>query len=73
MACFADLNASQGILTRYAKCGGILNIHLIANLLRNLPVKIFLIDYVLTESMVVSLWPRFLAHPVYATFSGVWS
>jgi len=63
MACFADLNVSQGILTRYAKCGGILNIHLIANLPRNLPVKIFSIEYVLTESMVVSLWPTLFGPP----------
>ena len=42
MACFADINVSQGgsVATR-ARCGGILNIHLTANLLRNLLVKKF--------------------------------
>jgi len=39
MACFADINVSQGGVATYAMCGGIFNIHLPANLLRNLPVK----------------------------------
>ena len=39
MACFADINVSQGSVATYARCDGILNIHLTANLLRNLPVK----------------------------------
>jgi len=38
MACFADINVSQGIVAtyRYARYGGIFNIDLSANLLRNL-------------------------------------
>jgi len=40
MACFADINVSQGSVATHAKCGGISNIHLAANLPRNLPVKI---------------------------------
>jgi len=45
MACFADSNVSQGseatltgisTLATYARCGGIFNMHLTANLLRNL-------------------------------------
>jgi len=39
MACFADINVSQGNVATYANCGGIFNIHLTANLPRNLPVK----------------------------------
>ena len=39
MACFADINVLQGSVTTYAKCGGIFNIHLTANLPGNLPVK----------------------------------
>jgi len=39
MACFADINVSQGSVATYARSGGIFNIHLTANLLRNLPVK----------------------------------
>jgi len=39
MACFADINVSQDSLAIYARCGGIFNIELTANLLRNLPVK----------------------------------
>ena len=43
MACFADINVSQGSVETHARCGGIFNFHLTANLLRNLPVKKFLI------------------------------
>jgi len=39
MACFADVNVSQGSVTTYARCGGISSIHLSANLPRTLPVK----------------------------------
>jgi len=39
MACFADINVSQGSVATSARCGGIFNIHLTANLPRNLPVK----------------------------------
>jgi len=38
MACFADINVSQGSVATYARCGGIFNIRLTANLLRNFPV-----------------------------------
>ena len=41
MACFADSDVSQGSVATYARCGGIFNIRLTANLLRNLPIKIF--------------------------------
>ena len=39
MACFADISVSQGSVATYARCGGIFDIHLTANLLGNLPVK----------------------------------
>jgi len=39
MACFADVNVSQGSVTTYARCGGISSIHLSANSPRTLPVK----------------------------------
>jgi len=39
IVCFADSNVSQGSVATYARCGGIFNIHLTANLLRNLLVK----------------------------------
>ena len=39
MACFADVNVSQRSVATYARCGGIFNIRLTANLPRNLPVK----------------------------------
>jgi len=41
MGCFADTNVSQGSVATYAKCGGIFNIHLTANLPSNLPVNFF--------------------------------
>jgi len=43
MACFGDTDISQGSVATYARCGGIINIHLTANLLRNLPARTFLI------------------------------
>jgi len=39
IVCFADSNVSQGSVATYTRCGGIFNIHLTANLLRNLLVK----------------------------------
>jgi len=35
MACFADINVSQGSVAAYARCGGIFNTYLAANLHRN--------------------------------------
>ena len=32
MACFADVNVSQGSVATYARCGGIVGTHLTANL-----------------------------------------
>ena len=63
MACFADINASQGSVATYARCGGIFNIHLTANLLRNLALNFFLNRLRLDRSMVMSLWPRFFGPP----------
>ena len=48
----------------YKWCGGIFNIHLTAHLLRNLPVKSFLIGKNLTELLSWVCGPSFLAHPV---------
>jgi len=39
MACFVDINVSQGSAATYARCGGIFNIRLTANLPKNLSVK----------------------------------
>jgi len=39
MACFADINVSQGSVATHARCVGIFNIRLTTNLQRNLPVK----------------------------------
>jgi len=35
MACFANINVSQGNVATYARCGGIFNIHLTTNLSMN--------------------------------------
>jgi len=64
MACFADINVSQGSVATYAGCGGIFNIHLTANLIRNLPVKKFVNRLRFDRIMATSLWPRFLVHPI---------
>jgi len=61
MACFADINVSQGIVAtyRYARYGGIFNIHLTANLLRNLG-KFFnrlRFDRSMVMSVAPLLWP----------------
>jgi len=39
MARFTDINVSHGSVATHAKYDGIINIHLTANLPRNLPVK----------------------------------
>jgi len=39
MACFADINFSQGHVATYARCCGLFDIRLTANLPRNLSVK----------------------------------
>jgi len=56
MACFADINVSQGSVATYARFGGIFNIHLTANLPRNLPVKNFLNRLTIDRIMIMSLW-----------------
>ena len=65
MARFADINVSQGNVATRARFGGMFNIYLTANLLRNLPEKKKLVNRLRFDRiMVMSLWPRFLAHPV---------
>jgi len=39
MACFADINVSQGSVATYAMCGGIFDIRLTANSPRKLAEK----------------------------------
>jgi len=49
-----------------ARCGGICNNHFTTNLQRNFPLKIKLENRLRFDSiMAMSLWPHFLAHPVY--------
>jgi len=62
MACFADINVSQGSVATYARCGGIFTIHLTANLLRNLPVNFFkesvkILQNYGQESVAPLFWP----------------
>jgi len=59
MACFGDINVSQGSVATYARCGGSFNIHLTPNLPRNLPVKNTFYRLRIDRIMVMSLWPRF--------------
>ena len=55
-ACFADINVSQGSVATYGRCSGIFNIHLTANLLRNLPVNFFYNRLRFDGIMVMSLF-----------------
>ena len=41
LACFADINVSQGSVATYAKCGRTFSMRLIANLPRKLAAKKF--------------------------------
>jgi len=72
MACLADINVSRGSVATYARCGEIFNMHLTANLRRNLPVKNFVNRSRFDRIMVTSLWPSFSAHPIY-TCTTDWS
>ena len=64
MACFADVNVSQGSVATYTRCGGIFNIHLADYFPRNLPVNFFLNRLRFDRIAVTSLRPRFLVRPV---------
>ena len=65
MACFADINVSQGSVATYARCGETFNIHLTANWPRDLPAILFKSRLGLTELWPWGRGPAFLAHPVY--------
>ena len=41
MACFADINVSQGNIATYAQCGGIFNIYLTSGMPRSSVGKVF--------------------------------
>ena len=57
MACFTDINVSQGSVATYARCGEICNIQLTTNLTGNLPV-IFLYRLTFDRIIVMSQWHR---------------
>jgi len=68
MACFADINVSQGSVATYARCSGNFDTHLTANLPRNLPVKKILKSVKSWQNYGhVSVAP-FLVHPVYIVY-----
>jgi len=64
IACFADINVSQGSVATCARCGGIFDIHLTANLPRNLPVKKILKSVKNGQNYGHESVAPFLAHPV---------
>ena len=64
MACFADINVSQGSVATYARCYGISDIRFTANLPRNLPVKKLLNRLRIDRIIAMTLCPGFLAHLV---------
>ena len=62
MSCFANMDVSQGSVATYARWGWIFNIHLTANLPRNLPVNFFLKSVKIwknygRESVAPLFWP----------------
>jgi len=61
MAYFADINVSQG---NVAALQGAVGFLITANLPKNLAVKKFLNRLRIDRIIVMSLWLRFLAHPV---------
>ena len=64
MACFADINVSQGSVATYARCGGTFNIRLGTNLLRNLSARKKIVNRLRFDTIVVmSLCPRFFGPP----------
>ena len=62
MACFADINVSQGSVETYARCSGTCNVRLTTDLLRNLPVNFFN-QFRFDRIMIMSLWPHFFGPP----------
>ena len=64
MAFFTDINVSQGSVSTYARWSGIFNIHLTANLQKIFQCKNFVNRFRFGTIMFMSLWPRFLTHPV---------
>jgi len=64
MACFADINVSQGSVATYARCGVIL-ISVQLQIYQGIfQWKKILNRLRIDRIMVTSLSPRFLAHPV---------
>jgi len=71
MACFADINASQGSVATYARCGGIFDIPLTANLPGNLPVRKVLKSVKNWQNCSQESVASFLVHPVGASYCGI--
>jgi len=63
-ACFADINDSQGSVAKYARCSGIFNFHLTANLSRNFPLSFFKLVKIWQNYDHEYMAPLFWAHPV---------
>ena len=60
MACFADINVLHTCsVATYARCSGIFDIRLTANLPRNLPVEKLLNRLRIGRIIVMTRWPRF--------------
>jgi len=54
----------QGSVAAHLRCGGVVNIQITKGLLLSLSVNFSLNRLIFDRIMVLSLWPRFLAHPV---------
>ena len=79
MACFADINVWQDSVATYARCGGIFNMQLTANLPRNLPVKknvvnrswfvILMTDTRRVKRCIIIIWQNYGQESVYPFFA----
>ena len=59
MACFADINVSQGSVATYARCDESFNIHVTTNF----TVEKLFNQFIFDRIMVMSLWPHFFGSP----------
>ena len=64
MACFADINISQGSVATYVRCGGIFNIHLTKKFTKESSSEIFFKSVKIWQNYGHESVVLFLAHRV---------
>ena len=70
ISCFADINVLRGSVATYARCSGTFNIHLTANLPKNLQWKNFWNRLRFDRIMLWVCGRTFSAHRLYITIAG---